>query len=552
MTQGEALDILKLGHNVFLTGSAGSGKTFLLNGYIDFLRKKGAYSRIGISASTGIAATHINGITIHSWAGIGIKDKLFNSDLNKILKKKNLKNRFKKTKILIIDEVSMLHSFRLDMVDKVCRAFKENSLPFGGLQVILCGDFFQLPPVSGDGKNADFIDKSEIWENMDLKICYLHEQHRHEDRTLTNVLNDIRANRVGENTLEPLRKRYKKDISKLLAITKLYTHNADVDTINCRELQKLEGKSKIYETTSKGNRNLVEFLKRACLAPEKLVLKTGAVVMFVKNSFEKGYTNGTLGKVVSFDGRGMPLVKTFRGRNITAEQEEWRIEEDGKIKAMIYQIPLRLAWAITVHKSQGMTLDAAEMDLSKSFVEGMGYVALSRVKSLEGLRLMGLNKIAMEVNEGVLDLDKKLLEMSKLAESELRNLNIAKKEKTQEEFLFSVVPTREEQKIEKEKALPTYKKTELMVEKKIPLEEIAKHRNLTTGTIVGHIEKMIEEKEKPDLEYLRSGLISERFEKIESAFKKSKDTKLSLVKRILGNDFSYDELRFARLFIDKS
>lgn len=541
MTQKEALDILKLGHNVFLTGSAGSGKTFLLNEYIGFLRKKSV--QIGITASTGIAATHINGITIHSWAGIGIKDELVRRDLNKILKKKNLTSRFKKTKILIIDEVSMLHSFRLDMVDKVCKAFKQNTLPFGGMQVVLCGDFFQLPPVSKGKESADFIDKSQIWKNMNLKVCYLHEQYRHTDKTLTCVLNDIRGNSVGENTLVPLRNRYQKDTLKSPTITKLYTHNMDVDLINSRELSKIQGKTKEYEMSSKGNRNLAEFLKRSCLAPEKLVLKIGAVVMFVKNNFERGYTNGTLGKIISFDNNGMPKVKTFRGKNIVAVPEEWHIEEEGKIKAAVYQIPLRLAWAITVHKSQGMTLDAAEVDLSKSFTHGMGYVALSRVKSLEGLKLMGLNKIALEVNKEVLVLDKKLIEMSKITGIEFGRLDCLKREKMQNEFLFSVAPK------EEEKPISTYEKTKLLAEQKLSISEIAKSRKMTEGTIVGHLEKLLESGEKIDVKYLRPTLPPERFEKIKKAFEKTKDTRLAPVKGILSNDFSYDEIRLARLFL---
>ncbi|GAG15886.1 unnamed protein product, partial [marine sediment metagenome] len=258
---------------------------------------------------TGIAATHMNGVTIHSWAGLGIKNNLSDDDLDIISRKRYLIKRFAKTKVLIVDEVSMLHDFRLDMVDAVCKMFKQSLQPFGGMQVVLCGDFFQLPPINKTGEGASFIDKSQVWQNMGLKICYLDEQYRHCDSALMQILNDIRANNVGEHTLEPLRKRYKTEIQGSMGATKLYTHNIDVDLINNRELKKLQGETKRYYMASKGNRKLVESLKRACLASEELQLKKNTKVMFVKNNFNKGYVNGTLGRVVAFDYDDMPIVK---------------------------------------------------------------------------------------------------------------------------------------------------------------------------------------------------------------------------------------------------
>lgn len=544
MTQKEALDILKLGHNVYLTGSAGSGKTFLLNTYINFLKSKGV--GVGITASTGIAATHINGITIHSWSGLGIRDTLVDKDLLGLSEKKYLVRRFKKTNVLIIDEVSMLHSFRLDLVDRVCKMFKENLRPFGGIQVVLCGDFFQLPPISNNDEKVYFIDKSQIWQDMNLRVCYLDEQYRHDDSVLTQVLNDIRTNKVGEHTLEPLRKRYKRAIAGAETPTKLYTHNFDVDLINNKELEKLSEKAKTYSMSSNGNPKLAEILKKSCLAPEKLKLKKGTVAMFVKNNFKKGYVNGTLGKVIDFDYENMPIVKTLQGKKITASPESWRIEEEGKIKAEIRQIPLRLAWAITVHKSQGITLDAAEIDLSKSFVEGMGYVALSRVRSLDGLRLMGLNKLALKVNQEILKLDKWLIKASESSIYELRTLITLVKKKRQKEFLQSIVLKK------KDEESSTYEKTKLLVEQKLPIAEIAKRRGIVEGTIISHLEKLLERRENLDLEYLCSGIENGRLIKIKNAFEKSGGLKLSPVREILGHSFSYDELRLARLFLESN
>lgn len=546
MKQKEALDILKMGANVFLTGPAGSGKTYVLNDYVNFLKQKGV--EVGITASTGIAATHIGGMTIHSWAGIGINDDMSESDIRELSKKKHLGKRFKRTKVLVIDEVSMLHHFRLDMVDKVCKMFKESTAPFGGMQVILVGDFFQLPPIARGGERAHFVYKSNVWSAMGLKVCYLDEQYRHEDDTLLNLLNDIRADNTGEHTLKPLRERYKKNVEKVEKPTKLYTHNIDVDKINERELDKLPGNNRVFEMKGHGARALQDTLKRSCLAPEYLYLKKNAVVMFVKNNFEKGYVNGTLGKVVDFEfsdeyNDEIPIVETLNGERIFAEPESWRIEEEGKTKAEIGQIPLRLAWAITVHKSQGMSLDAAEMDLSKAFVAGQGYVALSRVRALSGLRLMGLNDVALKVDNDILEFDNELVRDSKKAAKELKDSK--DNTKKQEEFLAAVAPTQEE----KQEKLSTYEKTRLLLAEEFTVDEIAKKREMTKGTVVGHIEKLKEQGECPDISHVEKTIDKERLEKIKKAFAKSGDTKLSPVRSILGSSFSFDELRLARLFI---
>ncbi|KKR39213.1 MAG: AAA ATPase [Parcubacteria group bacterium GW2011_GWF2_40_10] len=158
MKQKDALKILKAGKNVYLTGAAGSGKTHVLNEYISYLKNRGA--RAAVTASTGIAATHIGGVTIHSWSGAGIKDDLNDEDIERLIQKEYLYKKFEKTKVLIIDEVSMLSSRLFDSVERVCRAMKRSEEPFGGMQVVLSGDFFQLPPITKEGGNADFIHSS--------------------------------------------------------------------------------------------------------------------------------------------------------------------------------------------------------------------------------------------------------------------------------------------------------------------------------------------------------------------------------------------------------
>lgn len=404
MTQAQAFKILKSGCNVFLTGSAGTGKTFLLNKFIAYLRKKKI--NIGVTASTGIAATHIDGRTIHSWSGMGIKDKLTDKEIEQLLRKDKLQTRIKETQVLIIDEISMLDASRLDLLDSICKFAKGSFLPFGKMQIIMCGDFFQLPPVDSKNENPAFAYESSAWKNADIKTCYLDKQYRQNDRGFIGILNNIRNNQAGEDTLMKLKARLHQAIKlKTINPIKLYTHNVDVDAMNNYELSKIPGAEFNYEMMSHGPKELVKVLKKNCLAPEHFTLKVGAMVIFVKNNFNQGYVNGTLGKVIGFDKFDFPIVEIESGDEITVTTTSWNIEEDRQIVASISQVPLRLAWAITVHKSQGMTIDAAEIDLSKSFEYGMGYVALSRVRTLDNIRLMGINEMALKVNPKVVEKD---------------------------------------------------------------------------------------------------------------------------------------------------
>ena len=404
MTQQTALELLKMGRNVFLTGAAGSGKTYVLNQYINYLKWNDVM--VATTASTGIAATHLGGVTIHSYSGIGIRSTISEKDIKNILGKPYVKNKIQSTKVLLIDEISMLSASRLDMVERVFRAGKNQDLPFGGVQVILCGDFFQLPPVTRDqSEDARFAYDSDIWPQMNLSICYLSEQHRQASDSLTGILNQIRSGQAGEGVVDALSERYQKEVDGLATPTKLYTHNIDVDSINNKQLGTLSGNTKTFNMSSTGIKELCEILKKSCLAPETLNLKVGSQVMFVKNNFDKGYVNGTLGEIVGFEKNSDPIVKLLNGETVVASAETWLLQEENVVKAQISQIPLRLAWAITVHKSQGMSLDAAEIDLSKAFVPGMGYVALSRLRTLSGLKLVGFSEMALKVSEEVLKKD---------------------------------------------------------------------------------------------------------------------------------------------------
>lgn len=412
MTQQQAIDKMLSGVNIFLTGEPGAGKTYTLNKFIEEAQRRN--KRIAITASTGIAASHINGQTIHSWSGLGIRDSIPDHDIERMEYKPYIVEKYNACDILIIDEISMLHGSRLDMLDRVARWMRRSKKPFGGLQVIFVGDLFQLPPVTKSGP-VDYVHLSEAWKNAAPEVCYLTEQHRQgADDALLDILREMRNGNISKehiNVLNTRRQTIDDD-----TITRLFTHNVDVDAINRGMLEKLPGEGKHFHMKSSGDKYKVDAMKRNLLCPEDLELKVDAEVMFCANNFNEGFVNGTRAKVIRFSNAGNPVVMTTDGAEISVQPHTWRTFNDSgrHVVAEVSQYPLRLAWAVTVHKSQGLSLDAAIIDLSQAFTPGMGYVALSRVRSLEGLYLAGLNDQALQLDQDIARFDRSIKTIDKL------------------------------------------------------------------------------------------------------------------------------------------
>lgn len=404
MNQDQALEIMKSGQNVLLTGPAGAGKSYLLQQFINWAKHHKV--KVAVTATTGLAAAHLSGQTIHSWAGLGINNKLPNDYFFSMSETR--KKSIKRTDVLIIDEISMLHDYALDMIDEAMRIMREDDRPFGGLQVILCGDFFQLPPVGNGGR---FVTESKVWDFMDIKICYLEEQFRAEDLRLQEILNAMREGNMKQRHLKWLLSRM--SIEPTEDVTRLYTTNADVENINNAKLALLGGDTHYYLRTSKGGYEAINKLQEQVLAPEVLALKVSAIVMAVKNDPEGRFVNGSTGYVIDFVD-GFPIVQ-FDGKSpMPLYPQEWEKRVGDRLVASVTQIPIRLAYAITVHKSQGMTLDRAEIDLSKAFVSGQGYVGLSRVRSLDSLYLKGINQRSLMVSARAQELDEEFRKLSAL------------------------------------------------------------------------------------------------------------------------------------------
>lgn len=401
--QTKAFNLFKGGKSLCITGPGGCGKSYLINLIRNYCKDHNI--NIAVTSSTGCSACLVNGITVHSWSGIRTGEHSVDKILSYVRKIPKYSHNWRKTEVLIIDEISMLSGEIFDKLDGLARQIRNSNKFFGGIQLVTCGDFAQLPPV----KHNKLIFELPEWQrHMAGNTVYLREIIRQKDKKMTQLLNEIRMGTLSHSSRELIKSRIfpKGEIqkiyrSKIVKPTLLFPYRTDVDLINSKRLNKLvkSGETNMtfnalnYKMRTKGNGSqlpLTEtehaFVERNTRAKDKLVVTTKTQVMLNVNlDLERGLANGTRGVVMKFV-NGLPLVRFDNGIEEIVPLHEFRMDTTDYIYYR-KQLPLELAWAITIHKSQGCTLEEVITNLSGAFCDGQIYVTMSRVRSLEGLYL---------------------------------------------------------------------------------------------------------------------------------------------------------------------
>ncbi|KAF9877347.1 mitochondrial dna helicase [Colletotrichum karsti] len=451
--------VINKGQSVFFTGPAGTGKSVLMRSIITELKKKWARDpeRLAVTASTGLAACNIGGQTLHSFSGIGLGKDDVATLVKKIRRNPKAKNRWLRTKALIIDEVSMVDGELFDKLSQIGRTIRNNGKPWGGIQLVVTGDFFQLPPVPDGDKSRDakFAFEAATWNTAIDHTIGLTQVFRQRDPVFANMLNEMRLGRISEETVQSFRKLTRPIVSDDgLEVTELFPTRYEVENSNQARLRSLPGKSKRYDASDAGDQNIRDKLLQNMMAPKTLELKIGAQVMLIKN-MDETLVNGSLGKVIAFmtegsfenwhgadigsdgemdpDDKAKKKIKAFSReveeatgssgefpvvefsavdgstRTILCIPEDWKVElPDGTVQASRNQLPLILAWALSIHKAQGQTLERVKVDLGKVFEKGQAYVALSRATCQDGLQVLRFQKDKVMAHPRVIQFYNKL------------------------------------------------------------------------------------------------------------------------------------------------
>ncbi|CAH1243951.1 PIF1 [Branchiostoma lanceolatum] len=415
--QQAVLNAVQAGHNIFFTGSAGTGKSFLLRKVIGALPPEHTFA----TASTGVAACHIGGTTLHSFAGIGSGTAPI-QQCYELASRPGVRKQWKQCRHLIVDEVSMIDGDFFDKLEAVARATRKSDKPFGGIQLILCGDFLQLPPVTKPGEKRRFCFQSRSWHKCIQASYELTQVKRQTDPTFINILQNIRVGRCPPAISTRLSATENHQIEREdIVATRLCTHKEDVNHINDVRLKELEGDTKSFEAHD-SDPDLIKTINTLCPVEKTIQLKVGAQVMLAKNlDVQRGLVNGARGVVTGFQtsGAGLPIVKFLCGVTEPVKHERWTFKATGGIYLTRRQLPIKLAWAISIHKSQGMSLDCVEMSLSRVFESGQAYVALSRARSLQGLRVLDFDGKCVRANPDVLQFYQRLRKQQRMMQASM-------------------------------------------------------------------------------------------------------------------------------------
>lgn len=397
-SQCKAFDAVKRGDNVFITGEAGCGKTFLVSHILNYLRSRYSNNVIGITATTGIAAKLLGGKTLHSLLGLPIGTLDFDKFKQKLRAKNYLNTRWKKLKVLIIDEISMLSADLFEFIDKVAKYVRRNGSAFGGIQIIAVGDFFQLSPVKGE-----FCFTSKVWDRAIDESIVLKCNYRQKDDVYSRLCNEFRTSTLSEESLAILNTLSSKSFDNSHRPTSLYCKNKDVDAMNKKELRKLNG----VERTFISKDSEAEKCNNLFYVKNQVTLKLGAQVMLLKNKSEE-LVNGSIGTVTDMDDESVTVDFYGHGKTVVQYEQFEAFDEYNNTIITRSQIPLTLAYSMTIHKSQGQSIDVLEIDFEGCFNPGQAYVAISRGRNIKNLYIKNFNKDTVIVDPKVVAFYNKL------------------------------------------------------------------------------------------------------------------------------------------------
>lgn len=396
--------LLNSKNNLFITGAAGTGKSYVIKMFREI--EKLNHKHIPIVASTGAASILVKGVTFNSYFGLGVMAGGIEATIKSALSNRSACERIVYTDTIIIDEISMISGETFKAADLLCQKIRQNKKFFGGIRVIAVGDFFQLGPYSEEEKQ-DWVFKSKSWNQGKIKKIELTQVMRTKDVNFLKILAKVRFGKVDKEVTNFLNKKIIKTPLDKFVGSRIFSRNHEVDSYNLKKLSEIKENPSIFETAYAGEENFIRRIKENLVIPEKVILKRGALVMLRVNNFQEGYINGTLGIITGIT-PDVLTIKKLSGESIHVKKHVFEyLSGSGEVLARARNFPLTLAWAITIHKSQGASIEKALISLDRLWLHGQAYTALSRLSSSEGLFLVKWQKDSFIIDKEVLKYNKK-------------------------------------------------------------------------------------------------------------------------------------------------